>query len=165
MEATAIQVTMAGKSVKILAAYLSPFPPTDRSEPDRLFRRGIPGPDGRRPQSQARGLELAAEHETRKLLRDYADELPCLIFGPDTPTTNQYNPFATPNVLDIVITQNLSSPVYLTSCFALSSDHLVVLINTASRSSFHHQPDRPDFRRTDWVNFQTQLEDQIPFDS
>ena len=39
------------------------FPTTDRSGPDRLFRRGIAGLDGRRSQRQTRGLELAAEHE------------------------------------------------------------------------------------------------------
>src|SRR5215475_535237 len=98
-----------------------------------------------------------------KLLRDYADGNSCLIFGPDSPTTNPYNPLATPDVLDIVITKNLTSRVYLTSCSALSSDHLPVLIDTTSLSSFHHPTDRPDFRRTDWAKFQTQLEDQIPF--
>jgi hypothetical protein len=70
----------------------------------------------------------------------------------------------TPDVLDIVLTQKISLPVYLTSCSALSSDHLPVLIDTACRISFHHPPDRPDFRRTDWTNFQTHFEDQIPFD-
>jgi hypothetical protein len=40
------------------------FPPTDRSGLDRLFRRGIDGPDGRRPQRQTRGLEFADDHET-----------------------------------------------------------------------------------------------------
>jgi len=40
-----------------------------------------------------------------KLLRDYADENSCLtIFGPDSTTINPYNPSATPDVLDIVIT-------------------------------------------------------------
>jgi hypothetical protein len=62
-----------------------------------------------------------------------------------------------------VITKNLTFPVYLTSCSALSSDHLPVLIDTTFRSSFQHPPDRPDCRRTDWANFQTHLEDQIPF--
>jgi hypothetical protein len=38
--------------------------PTDRSGPDRLFRRGIASPEGRRRQRQTRGLERAAEHET-----------------------------------------------------------------------------------------------------
>jgi hypothetical protein len=31
------------------------------------------------------------------------------------------------------------------------------------RSSFQHPPDRTDFRRTDWANFQTQLEAEILF--
>jgi hypothetical protein len=99
-----------------------------------------------------------------KLLRDYADENPCLIFGLDTPTTNPYNPSATIDVLDIAVTKDLPFPVYLTSCSALSTDHLPVLIDTACRSSFHHPPDRPNFRRTDWANFQAHLEDQIPFE-
>ena len=55
--------------------------------------------------------------------------------------------------------------MYLTSCSALSSDHLPVIIDTTCRSSFHYTPDRPDFRRTDWANFQTHLEVLIPFDS
>ena len=43
-----------------------------------------------------------------KLLREYADGNSCLIFGPDSPTTN---PLVTPVVLDIVKTKNLSFPV------------------------------------------------------
>jgi hypothetical protein len=57
-----------------------------------------------------------------KFLRDYADENSCLIFGPDTQTTNPYNLSATPDVLDIAVTKELLFPVYLTSCCALSSD-------------------------------------------
>ena len=106
----------------------------------------------------------AAEHKTGKLLRDYADGDSCLSFGPDTPTTDPYNPLATPDVFDIVITMKLTSPVYLTSSSALSSEHLPVLIDTTCRSSFQHPPDRPDFRRTYWANFQTHLEEQIHFD-
>jgi len=60
--------------------------------------------------------------------------------------------------------KDLRFQVYLTSCSALSSDHLSELIDTACRSFFQHPPHRPDFRRTDWTNFQTHLKDQIPFD-
>ena len=116
--------------------------------------------------------ELNAKHvkwDTRlgrrreKLLRDYADENSCLIFGVYTPTTNPYNPYATPDVLDIVITKNLSFLVYLSSCSALSSDHLPVLIDTECRSSYHNPPYRPDFRRTVWSTFETHFEELIPF--
>jgi len=67
--------------------------------------------------------ELNAKHVDRKLrlntrrgklLRDYADENSCLIFGPDNPTTYPYNPTANPDVLDIVMTKKLSFLVYLT---------------------------------------------------
>jgi hypothetical protein len=96
-----------------------------------------------------------------KLLRDYADENSCLFFGPETLTNN---PFATPDVLDIMITKNLLFPVYLTSCSALISDHLPVLIDTACGTSFHYPPDRADFRHTDYAYFQNYLEDEFPFD-
>jgi len=99
-----------------------------------------------------------------KLLRVYTDENSWLIFGTGTTSTDPCNLSATPHVLDIVITKDLSFPVCLTSCSALSSDHLPVLIETSCRSSFQHPPDCTDFWRTDWSNFQTHLEDQIPFD-
>ena len=54
--------------------------------------------------------------------------------------------------------------MYLTSCSALSSDHLPVFIDISCRSSFHHSPDRTDVRWTGWANFQTHLEELIPFD-
>jgi hypothetical protein len=162
LEATAIPVTLAGRPVKILAAYLSPSRPLIGADLTTCFGGGLP---------VLMPSDLNAKHvdwnswlTTRrgKLLCDYADENSCLIYGLDTPTTNPYNSSATPDVLDIVITRHLSSPVYLTSCSALSSDHLPVLIDTTCRSSFLHPPDSPDFRRTDWANFQTNLEDQIP---
>ena len=55
--------------------------------------------------------------------------------------------------------------MYLTSFSALRSDHLPVLIETACRSYFHHPWDRHDFKRNDWANVQTQMEQLIQFDS
>ena len=76
-------------------------------------------------------MELASEHETGKLLLDNADENSCLIFRQDSPTTNPHNPSVTRDDLDIVITKNLSFPVHLTSCSALSSDNFPFLNDTA----------------------------------
>ena len=164
LEATAVQVTLAGRPVKILAAYLSPSRPLIGADLTACFGGGLPvllAGD-----LNAKHVDWNSRLTTRrgKLLRDYADENSCLIFGPDTPTTNPYNPSATPDVLDIAVTKNVPFPVYLTSCSALRSDHLPVLIDTAFRSSFHHPPDLPNFRRTDWSKFQTHLEDYIQFD-
>jgi hypothetical protein len=86
-----------------------------------------------------------------------------MIFRPDTPTTNPHNPSSTPDVLNIVITIDLPSSLHLTSCSALSSDHLPILIDNICHSTFQHPPDRPDARRTDWTKFQTHLEAEIPF--
>jgi hypothetical protein len=97
-----------------------------------------------------------------KLLRDYASGNSCLFYGPDSPTTVPYNSWGTPDVLGMVITKDLTFPVYLTASSARSSDHLPVLIDTTCRSSFHNLPARPDYRRTDWVKFQASLEEMLP---
>ena len=74
-------------------------------------------------------------------------------------------PIGYSDIFDIVITKKLSFPLYLTSCSALNSDHLAVLIDTACPSSFHNPPDRHDFKHTDWAKYQTHLNDLIPFNS
>jgi len=123
LEATAIQVTLTGKPVLILAAYLSPSRPLIGADLTACFGWGLP---------VLMAGDLNAKHVywnsrliTRrgKLPRDYADGNSCLIFGPDSPNTKPFNPLVTPDVLDIVITKNLSFPVYQTSCSALSSYH------------------------------------------
>jgi len=123
LEATAIQVTLAGKPVLILVAYLSPSPPLIGADLTACFGGGLPFLMA--DDLNAKHVDWNSRLNTRrgKLLRDNADGNSCLIFGPDSPTNNLYNPLVTPDVLDIVITKNLSFPVYLTSCSALSSDH------------------------------------------
>jgi hypothetical protein len=88
LEATAIQIMLAGKPVIILAAYLSPSRPLIGADVDACFGGGLPvmlyG------DLNAKHVDWNSRLSTRrgKLLRDYADEKTCLIFGPDTPTTN-----------------------------------------------------------------------------
>ena len=164
LEATAVQVTLARRPVKILAAYLSPSRLLIEADLTASFGGGLPGLMA--GDLNAKHVDWNSRLTTRrgKRLRDYADENPCLIFGRDTPTTKSYNPFAIPVALVIALTKQHPFPLYLTSCSPLSSDQLPVYIDTACRSSFHHPPDRPNFRRTDWANFQTHLEDHIPID-
>jgi hypothetical protein len=88
VEATYVHVTFAGRPVKTLAAYLSPSRPLIGADLTACFGGGFP---------VLMAGDLNAEHVDRnlwpttsrgKLLRDYAEENSCLIFGPDTPTTN-----------------------------------------------------------------------------
>ena len=108
LEATAIEVTFEGKPTIILAAYFSPSRPLISADLTACFGGGLP---------VLMAGDLNAKHvdrncrlsmRWRKFLRDYADDNSCLIiFGPESATTNPYNPSATPDVLDIVITKNL----------------------------------------------------------
>ena len=114
LEATAIQIILAGRPVKILAVYLSPSRPLIKEDLTACFGGGLPvllAGD-----LNAKHVDWNSRLITRrgKLLRDYADENSCLILGPDTPTTNPYNSSATPDVLYIAIVKHLPFPVYLT---------------------------------------------------
>jgi hypothetical protein len=162
LEATAIQVVLAGRPVKILAAYLSASRPLIGADLNACFGGGLPFLLAGDLKAKLVDRNSRLSKTRGNLLRDYAEGNSCLIFGQDSPTTNPYNPSSTPEVLDIVITRDLPSSVALTSCSTLSSDHFHVLIGTGWRSSFQHPPDRLDVRRTDWANFQTHLQAHIP---
>jgi hypothetical protein len=96
LEATAIQVTMAGKPVKIIAAYLSPSGPLIGADLFACFGGGIPVLMA--GDLNAKHVDWNSRMSTRqgKLLRDYADRNSCLIFGPKNPTTNHTTPWLLP---------------------------------------------------------------------
>jgi hypothetical protein len=88
LEAAAIQVTLAGITVKIISVYLSPSHPLIGADLTACFGGGM---------SVLMAGDLNAKHvdcnsrlTTRrgKLLRDYAERNSRLTFGPITPTTN-----------------------------------------------------------------------------
>jgi hypothetical protein len=92
LEATGVQVTLAGRPVKILAAYLSPSRPLIGEDLIACFGGGLP---------VLMADEINAKHvdwnsllttSRGKLVRDYTDGNSCLIFGPDTPTTTHTTP-------------------------------------------------------------------------
>jgi hypothetical protein len=153
---------LASGTLKILAVYLSPSRPIVGTDLSACFGEGVPVLIARDLNAKHIDWNSRLTTTRAKLLGDYARRNSCLIYGPDSPTTLPYNSSATPDVLHIVITKDLTFPVYLTACSALSSDHLPVLIDTTCRSSFRNLPARSDYRRTDWVKFQASLEERLP---
>jgi hypothetical protein len=145
-EATAILVKMVSIPARILAVYLSP-PPLLDADLTACLGGGL---------SFLMAGDLNSKHlewnsrlfTRRRLLRDYPDKNFCLVNGPNSPTTVPYNSIAIPDVLDIVNTKHFSTPVYLTSCSALNSYHLPILIDTECRSFCLNLPDRHDLRKT-----------------
>jgi len=123
LEATAIQVMLATKPVKILADYLSTTRPLIPSDLSACLGGVLPVLMA--GELNAKYVEWNSRLMTKRgrFLRDYADRNSCLIHGPNTPTTVPYNPSATPDVLDIVITTDLVFRAHLTTCSALSLDH------------------------------------------
>jgi hypothetical protein len=88
LKVTAIQVTMAGRPVKILAVYLSHSRQLIGADLTACFGGVLSVLVV--SDLKAKHVDLDSRMTTRrwKLLRDYADGNSCLIFGPDTPTTN-----------------------------------------------------------------------------
>jgi hypothetical protein len=78
--------------VKILAAYLSLSRPLIGADLTVCFGGGLPVLMA--GDFNDKHMDWNSRLNTRrgKLLRDYVDENSCLIFGPDTPTTNPYTP-------------------------------------------------------------------------
>jgi hypothetical protein len=116
LEATAIQIMLANKPAKILAVYLSPTRSLTASDVSACLGSGLPVLMA--GALNAKHVEWNSTLITKigRLLRDYADRNSCLIYGPSTPTAVPYNPFATPDVLDISMTKDQITPVYLTTC-------------------------------------------------
>ena len=152
---------LATKPVKILALFPSTSRPMVASDLPACLGGSLPVLMA--GDLNAKPIEWNSRLVTKRgrLLRDCADKNSCLIYGPKTPTSIPYKPSATPDVLDIVITKDLVTPVYLT-CSALSSGHLPLLIDKRCRSSFLSPPDRSDLRRTDWSKFRACLEAVLP---
>jgi len=88
LETTAIQVKLAGWPVLNLAAYLSPSRKLIGADLTACFGGGLPGLMA--GDINAKHVDWNSRLNTRrgKLLREYADGNSCLIFVPDSPTTN-----------------------------------------------------------------------------
>jgi hypothetical protein len=95
LEVIAIQVILAGRPVKNLAAYLSPSCPLIRADLTACFGGGLLVLMAGDLNAKHVDWNLQLTMRRGKLLRDYANDNSCLIFGPDNPTTNPYNHSAT----------------------------------------------------------------------
>ena len=125
LEVTAMHVMLASGPVKILAPYLSPSRPLIEAELSALLGGALPVLMSRDLNAKHVDWNSRLITTSSRCLLDYSNDNPCLIYGPQTPTTIQYNSSATPDVLHMVITKGLAIPVYLTTCSALSSDRPV----------------------------------------
>ena len=122
---------LVSKVVRILTVYISPSRPVIDSDLSASLPVAMAGNlNAKHVDRNSRLITTRNRH-----LGDYTDKNSCLIYGPDRPTAIPDNCSATPDVLDIVITKDLVTPVYQTTCSALSSDNSPVLKNKPQYSS------------------------------
>jgi hypothetical protein len=141
---------MGSKPVRILAVYLSPSRPLITTDLSACIGGGLP--DLMAGDLNAKHMEWNSRIFTRRgrFLLDYTDKNSCPIYGPNTPTKVPYNLSAAPDVLDMVITKDLTTPVHLRTSSALNANHLRIPIDTGCRSFYLNLPNRPNLRKTEW---------------
>ncbi|PSN37697.1 RNA-directed DNA polymerase from mobile element jockey, partial [Blattella germanica] len=69
-------------------------------------------------------------------LHEFSIRHHCHVHGPTSHTYNPYVRASRTDVLDIVITKDISFQIDLTVCVALSSDHYPVILDAHCRASF-----------------------------
>jgi hypothetical protein len=111
LEATAIQFVLAGRPIKILEVNLSTSRSLISEDMEASFGGGLPFLKAGDLNSNNTEWNSRLTMTRGKPVRDYTDGKSCLILGPDCPTTNPSNHYATPDVLDNVITRGLPSSV------------------------------------------------------
>jgi hypothetical protein len=152
LETTAIDLVLASRPVKLVAAYHSPTRPLVELDLTEWLSGGSPvlkaGDINAKHTDWNSGLTTARD----SLLHDNANRNSCLIYRPDSPTTAQYTQ-CFPRRLWYSGYQVLR-PTNASDCSALSSNHLPILIATTYRLSFQNLLDRPNFTRRNWAAFQ-----------
>jgi hypothetical protein len=136
---------LTSKQVKILAVYLSPSRPLIDYDPSACL-------DGRI------SVLMVVVWSTSTVilgwfLRNLTKGRSCLIDGSDIRNAVTYNSFATIDAPNIVITNDIVSPIYTNTCSALGSNRITVLFDKQWRSPIIIPADRPDVR-TGWSKFQ-----------
>jgi len=102
-----MQAILSGRPVKILAAYLSSSRPLIGGDLTACFDGGLPVLMAGDLNAKHMDWNYRLNTIRGKLLRDYADDNSCLIFGPETPTIYPYNSCASLDVLGIVMVKDL----------------------------------------------------------
>ncbi|PSN53748.1 hypothetical protein C0J52_02213, partial [Blattella germanica] len=83
----------------------------------------------------------------------------CDVHGPTSQTYNPYVRDFRTDVLDIVITKDISFQFDLNVCVALNSDHYPVILDAHCRASFKAPLTRYDQRRVNWNDYKAAVED------
>ena len=162
LEATAVQLNLGGRPVKLVAVYIAPDRPILDDDLSECFRGNIPVLMAGDLNAKHKDWNSRVNSRRGELLREYVSTNSCIVHGPTTHTTAPFNSANLPDVLDIVVVKDFVLPVNLTVCHALSSDHLPVLVDTPCRASFQVPPDLPNLKRVDWAHFQDHLAAGLP---
>ena len=96
LEATAIQVTLAGKPVLMLAAYLSPSRPLIGADVTACFGGGLPVLMAGALNTKHVDWNSRLNTRRGKILREYADGYSCLIYGPSLQPPTDTTPWLLP---------------------------------------------------------------------
>ena len=129
MEPTAICVNIGGRPVKLVAVNLSSLRYLLDVDLLECISRGTPVLLAGNLNAKHKDWNSRLNSPRRVVLREFASTNPCIVYGPDSPTTIPTCPTVTPDVLDVVVVKDFVIPLNLTVCSALSSDHFPVTVD------------------------------------
>lgn len=161
LEATAIHVIVNGRPVQLVAAYLSPTRSFIEADFLTCLAGGLPVLVAGDLNAKHTIWNSRVTSHRGSRLHDFSIRHHCDVHGPTSHTYNPYVRASRTDVLDIVITKDISFQFDLTVCVALSSDHYPVILDAHCRASFKAPLTRHDQRRVNWDDFKSAVEDNI----
>lgn len=124
--------------LKIISAYKQPNKKLEEADIRSLFNENVPTLLAGDLNSKSTFWGCRNTNPNGQKLSDYAVNNSLTIHSPDEPTHYPYRSDHNPDILDIIVTRNFTTPVHQNVICELNSDHLPVLV-TFTTSLLHKQ--------------------------
>lgn len=157
IEANAVIIKTAAGNLRLISVYKQPQTDLNTADLDSIFSDQIPTILAGDLNCKHPDWNSRITNKNGRLLQNHCSNSHYSIVGPDTPTIYPFNS-TRPDVLDIVLFNNLTSPFSLEVLSELSSDHNPVLLGYGIAPVIESQTDKIDTNKTDWNLFQSALD-------
>lgn len=161
IEANSIIIDTAQGKLRLIAAYKKPSATLDTTDLDKIFADMTPTILAGDLNCKHSSWNSRTTNSNGKILYQHCELTNTYsIFGPDTPTIYPSNN-TRPDIIDIVLTNNIVVPFCLDVINAMNSDHNPVLLTYGSAPLLDEPPSRINTKKTDWRSFQQHLDQLI----
>lgn len=160
IEATAILIDTKTGPLRLIAAYKPPRSMLDTTDLDAIFQDNTPTVLAGDLNSKHSAWNSRITNPSGKILFSHSSRNDYLVMGPDSPTYFS-DAGHRPDVLDIVLANNISCSINMSVIPELSSDHNPLLVNYGNELVNEPPPPKIDLRGVDWEKFQAHIEKTV----